>query len=194
MRSNWALLGWMIGAAAVVYMINSSTPNPLPFILLAYLIVFFGNRTMDRLTRVPTTSGFEHESPDEYLIIETDYVSEMAFKVWFVDGDWEAGRSFEIGGKVIRKPDTDIEGLQIAERATVRIYPLSGWFERSRIGWVGARGTCGVGLPIPLMKQLLDDVRKSKNQVISIGFKAKTNERGKPSFPIYLFEMEPPLS
>ncbi|MDP3907569.1 hypothetical protein [Novosphingobium sp.] len=183
----------MIGAAAVVYLINSSTPNPLPFILLAYLIVFFGNRIMGRLTRVPTTSGFEHGSPDEYLIIETDYVSELAFKVWFVDGDWEAGRSFEISGKVLRMPETPLEGLQIGERATVQIYPLSGWFEGSRIGWIRARGTCSVGLPIPLLMQLLEDVRRSEKQVISIGFKATTSERGKPSFPIYLLEMEPPL-
>ena len=193
MRSNWKLLGWYIAGAGVTGVIAWSTPNPLPFLILSYLIVYFGFRIVDRLAYFPSNSGLQGDSPEEFLTVEIDYFHENAFKVWFVDGDWEAGRSFEMSGTVLGKPETPIDGLQIAERATVRIYTLSGWFDKARIGSVSVRGNCSIGLPVQLAAQVLDDLRIDCHQVVTIGFKAVTTANGKPSFPIYLFEVERPL-
>lgn len=189
MRSNWALLGWTLGPAAVVAVIMQSTPNPLPFLIIAVLVVYFGNSIVDRLAQVPSINGLQSECPAHYLHIETVNFSENEFKVWFVDGNWEAGRSFVMSGTPAFPLDPPIDGMRIAERLAVRIYTLPGWFETSRIGTVSETGSCYIGLPVPLAMQVLDDLRKNSRQTLTIGFKEEAGRNGKPSFPIYLFEM-----
>lgn len=97
-----------------------------------------------------------------------------------------------MSGNIVRKPDSQIDGLTFGERFTVEIYPLAGWFREARIGWV-RDGTCSIGLPVELAAQLLADLRNEKRQLLSIGFKVDTAKQGKPCFPAYLFECERPL-
>jgi hypothetical protein len=192
MGKNWLLLVYYAVGAGTVAAINLSTPNPLPFVIVSFLVVYFGLRILERLTHVPTNAGLSGQSPDHYLCLETDYVYEKRFSVWFVDGKWEAGRAFEMSGKIVTKPDSQIDGLTFGQRFTVEIYPLAVWFPEARIGWV-RDGKCSIGLPIELADQLLADIRNEKRQLLSIGFKVDTNKEGKPCFPAYLFEFERPL-
>lgn len=102
----------MIGAAFVTA-ITWSTPNPVPFFLIGFLIVYFGGRIEERLARVPSTSGLYCGVPDHFLHIETNSFFENEFKVWFVDGEWEAGRSFAMVGKIVNPPGPARLGCQM---------------------------------------------------------------------------------
>jgi len=192
MSKTWVQLFWYAVGVGTVAVINSSTPNPVPFLIVSFLVVYFGLRILERLAQVPTNSGLSGRSPDHYLSLETDYVDEKRFSVWFVDGSWEAGRAFEMSGKIVEKPDKPIDGLTFGERYTVEIYPLAGWFREARIGWV-RDGKCSIGLPVELAAQLLAELRNEKRQSLTIGFKVDITKQGKPCFPAYLFEFERPL-
>lgn len=192
MRLNWALAGWLLAGVAAVAAMNWSTPNPAPFLIIGFLIVYSANRIIDRLALVPATNGLRCVVPDQYLIVESDSFHEEAFKVWFVDGVWEAGRSFLMQGAVLRGPDNPLEGLQIRERISIRIYTMSGWFDKARIGWVRSTSECVIGLPTQLSAQVLEDLRNDCHQIFTIGFTVEADSNGKSTFPIYSFEMEQP--
>ncbi len=85
----------------------------MPFLIVIYLVVYYGNKVLDRLARVPSNIGLHCEIPDHYISIETSHVSENAFTVWFVDGKWDAGRTFVLSGLVTASPDEPIEGPEI---------------------------------------------------------------------------------
>ena len=166
----------------------------MPFLIVIYLVVYCGNKILDRLARVPSNIGLHCESPDHYISIETSHVSEKAFTVWFVDGKWAAGRTFVLSGLVTASPDEPIEGLEIGKRTEIQIYTLPDWFREVRIGQVNARGKCFVGLPWQLAQQVLNEVRENVRQDVRLGFKVDKGQDGEVSFPIYLFELEAPIT
>ena len=166
-------------------------------VAVAILIAFFGAAILDRLPKPKGHKDFTFELPDEYVAFRIDCVIEDDFKVAFVDG-WDIGRSFSLYGNVISDDNgKPYDAPMFGKRTGVTIGVISDWFESSRIGGMRVydSGGCSisVALPFHIACALLEDVRRDPDQLVVIGFKRSVGKNGKPTFPVYGFELRKPM-
>jgi hypothetical protein len=160
---------------------------------LAFLVVLYGSKILDRLPKPKAQKDFTFELPDQHVAFRVETLLEDDFEISFVDG-WNVGRSFSIYGTVLPDDDRNAEGdLDFGNRAGVKIGASPDWFQRSRIGFVHLfpKGGCEmrVALPWQIARQVLEDLRRDADQVVSIGVKKDVGKDGKVTYGIYSFEL-----
>lgn len=76
MRSEWkGLAGYAAGAALTAW-ISMSTPNPVPFVILGYLIAVFGVAIIDRLALIPAKKGLQPAWSEDFIALQVDHIQE----------------------------------------------------------------------------------------------------------------------
>lgn len=165
------------------------------------VVVWFGGKILERLPKPSKPSkpiqkqGLTMGSCEHFVHFRIDALTENDFNISFVD-EWNTGRPFMLYGPLRVDEDNDDErrgGLEPKERVGVHIYPTERWFDRSEIGYIrvykGGGWECHISLPYQLARHVLDDVRRDRDQVVSIGFAKATGKNGKVAYPIYDFEL-----
>lgn len=163
--------------------------------------VFFGLKILKRLPKSKNDSTYKYECPDVYATLRVDAVSEGEFEISFVDR-WNVGRSILVEGTLLLPDDKErLAAVQAAfgfrNRIGVRIFPVADWFQDSTFGHVRSFSAMStepcVGLPYQLAYQVLNELRRDPDQLISIGVKSARDKRGNQSWTICDFEMDKPL-
>lgn len=185
-----------IGAVGVGTVLHYTTPTPIPFVIIGLLIAYFGGAILERLAHLPAQSGLHTEIPAFFETFQIDSLLEKKFKVWFVDGEWEAGWAFGLYGSVLGEPTETGEGPVFGNRTGINIYSMSNGFQKAEIGQIRSLNkgaSCYIGLPVEMARHVLEDARQDIRQVATIGFSRVTDSDGKVSYPIYSFELEKSL-
>ncbi len=176
-------------AVGIGLVMHYTTPDPIPFVIVGLGIVYYGDKILQRLASLPRTDGFGTQIPDTFLTFRIDDVVEEEFRVRYVDAQWDVGRTFCLYGEIIRQPEGDFEGLRFEKRAGIKIHSTANWFRKAQIGSLGGPGGAYISLPYQLARHVLEDVRRDKRQLASIGFNRLVDEKGKVSYPVCHFEL-----
>ena len=185
-------------AMGIGVILHYTTPfrTAVPFLIIAGLVVYFGGSILERLAHLPARSGLQTEIPDFHASFQLDNLLEKNFRVWFVDGEWEAGWAFGLYGSILGEPNETGEGPVFGNRTGINIYSMSNGFQKAEIGRIrsfDSGSDCYIGLPVEMARHVLEDARHDIRQVATIGFSRVTDSNGKVSYPIYSFELEKPL-
>lgn len=163
-------------------------------ILIAALVVFFGQKILERLPKPNESSSYRYEDAPYCVGFKVDALTETDFDISFVDG-WGTGRQFMLYGA----PASDQErhgGLNFGKSTGVHVHPTADWFKSARIGGIATfeSGGCEshVYLPYQIARHVLEDARRSPQYVI-LRFGKATDKSGKVTYPIYGFELSDPL-
>ena len=128
----------------------------------------------ERLPRSKTHAELEyHPAGDEGFQMRCKELCEGEFSVGF-DGDWSTGRYFDVIGDV-RPYNEDFQARQCLKfegQQTVRFYPSTERYQRSRIGNVLQSKSGGISiyifLPFEVHQQLRSDLKERIDQVLEI--------------------------
>ena len=170
-------------------------------IATVWVVVFFGFRILERLPKSGTDPSFKFECPDRSISLRVDAITEQEFEIGFVDS-WDVGRAFMIGGKVLPADDPErLKNIQTVfgtrERVVVHIYPTVEWFKTSAIGHLrtydGPAAEAYIGLPYQLAYQVLSELRRDPDQIVSFNFQREETANGKEIWRIYNLGIEKPL-
>jgi hypothetical protein len=159
-------------------------------------IVVFGTLILDRLPKPSRHRDFTFEAPDRQVTFKIETVIEDDFEVTFVD-DWQIDRCFSVYGGVVRVDDEKADDPPFGSRTGVKVGTLPNWFRSSRIGGmrVYEKGGCEpfVAFPFQIARNILEEVRRDPNQLVTLRFNRVVGKDGKVAFPIYSFELSKPF-
>lgn len=156
-------------------------------------VAFVGMLILGRLPRRNSGPSFRYGRPELSLSLQMDALTEQEFEIGYVD-DWHVGRSFLIGGLIKESSDpkkqkTTREIFGDRERVVLEIRPQSVWFKSSVIGFLrtysGPAAEPSINLPYQLAYQLLNELRRDQNQIVSIDFAREITRQGKEVFRVY---------
>ena len=159
-------------------------------------IVVLGIVILERLPKPSGHRDFKCEAPDRQVTFRIETVLEDDFEVTFVD-DWQIDRSFSLYGSVVRVDDQKADDPPFRDRTGVKVGTIPNWFKSSRIGGmrIYEKGGCEcfVAFPFQIARNVLEEVRRDPDQLVTLRFNRVIAKDGKVTFPIYSFELSKPL-
>ena len=165
-------------------------------IVILGAIAILGIIILERLPKPGSHRDFTCEAPDRQVTFRIETVLEDDFEVTFVD-DWQIDRSFSCYGSVIGVDDEKADDPPFGSRTGVRVGTIPHWFKSSRIGGmrVYEKGGCEcfVAFPFQIARNLLEEVRRDRDQLVTLRFTRLVGKDGKVTFPVYSFELSKPL-
>lgn len=152
------------------------------FLALAAIIIYCTIYVVARLPKHIQPVSLRYDPPDEYVSFEIYLVSEEDFEIVFVD-DWQCGRKFSLHGFVKSNDGQDDKYDSIfGERIHLSIGQREDWFQSCHIGLITehkkGQPSCYVAFPYQIARHILEDVRRSPKQLVTLGFK---REAGGPN-------------
>jgi hypothetical protein len=168
----------------------------IDLVVIMGAIVILGIVILERLPKPSRHRDFTFEAPDRQVTFRIETVLEDDFEVTFVD-DWQIGRSFSLYGSVVRVDDEKADDPPFRDRTRVKVGTTPNWFKSSRIGGmrVYEKGGCEcfVAFPFQIARNLLEEVRRDPDQLVTLRFNRVIGKDGKVTFPIYSFELSKPF-
>jgi hypothetical protein len=159
-------------------------------------IAILGILILDRLPKPSSHKDFTCEAPDRQVTFKIETLIEDDFEVTFVD-DWQIDRCFSLYGTVVSVDDEKGDNPSFGGRTGVKVGTMPNWFKSSRIGGMRLyeNGGCEsfVAFPFQIARNILQDVRRDPNHLVTLRFTRVVDKEGKVTFPIYAFELSKPF-